>query len=337
MQRLNLYIGGVKLDKDLRINLNCRELINEFCTTVPKMVARAKQHQGSDVIMLIALQEYAFTRWAISKEDKDYCLALLQKTVDQHDNLILVPGSFAYMGPTKLKDEHSPKKIKKLTEQYEANPIKEDRQYQIEHLHLQDILKKPSRFRIFQNALYLLSKGTKKIKHQKSAPFNERNRIKGTIKQRSVYMIGADHPIKNVTLANGLQVSIGISICREHLFDNKYTNQAIKSSKPDIHIIVSDTVQPDYNHFYGTVTVYLDSVKDFEVINNDDGAKKFNVMKDFCTMRQPTPVSQASQLASQATLFPTVNKADSAPVSRKRKLVSDNTPNKRHKQGCTSH
>jgi len=223
---MRFFVAGIVLDPALSKTKPLNVCAN-FVTMIPTVMNDAKNALGDDVIVIIALEEYAFTPEAITHFEKDQILEMVKKAIEPYDNLLIIPGSFS---EHQLLSE-APHKFEKIKNNYEIITQQDfmyressDSEDNLEYLDGQiddeydNFLEKANdpiyEIRYLQHKAYSLTNQTINS-HSKLYPCNERDYLSGYYKNQCVFFPGKDNPIRTVTI-NGKKITYNTIICRDH-------------------------------------------------------------------------------------------------------------------------
>lgn len=254
---MNIFVAGIKLsdsNKEKSVAYNTRKLVK----LLVEIMQDAHEACGDDCLVVVALPEYAFTKAAVTIEEKNASLYVLQNAVRQYPKLVLIPGSYA--ATQRLVDNQKGQaKKNKITRNYATLFVKseyaKDKHFQDEEAAFKNYLDSGmigSKL-LLQNAAYVLT-AEDKIKHHKSFPFYERDKLLG--KHKGVLAIGDIEPVHLVRAA-GMEFQLGLVVCREH---TSFCNiESLSKNPPFIQAIISDSVDLDENNLFGALNIHMDS------------------------------------------------------------------------------
>lgn len=342
---MKFYIAGITLGDDFKHLFALQspvELCNELVKTFPAIIENAKIEMGNDVITIITLHEYALTNCAIDKKTKNVFLDILQKAISQFENVILIPGSFAYYG-----DLNSPEKVQAIESNYETlnkSAVASDMHFKSESHITYSLLAQHNRSKIYlENSAYLLTNNTKE-KHKKTFPFQERNKISLDKWQNSIFYLGTNASLKSVSLGN-TTIDINILICRDH---HNLALRTTQAASPHITVIVSDTLGSKIettNRAYGALTIHMDSYAQLAVYLNQSHpyACTMTAIKARHLVIQPhlilcneTPVTVTNPIINTITMGTNYNvsKQDQEIIEAIALLHPSEDKNKRERENC---
>jgi len=267
---MKIYVAGIHLLPNGNHKSKTQVIINQL----PDICNNAKKLMGKDVITIIVLQEYALTKTAIPNSEKKKCLKQLEEAAQKYNNVVLIPGSFsAYEKFSACVNTE--KRKAKIVENYTKNL--ENPEFARDPLFIQDFLQTKHKFTTdtldqsicLQNSAYILSSelNSKKIKHKKSFPFEEENKLDN--KNNYFYYLGADSEVKQVSI-NNKKIDIGLVICREHCLT---PSKNLKDNPPQIEVIVSASVTRKNNNLFGALNIHMDSNTGLSVLLNSKHSK----------------------------------------------------------------
>ncbi|WP_419421640.1 hypothetical protein ACNVED_16830 (plasmid) [Legionella sp. D16C41] len=218
---MKYYICGIELENFKKLPLVDKAYhIGQHLAQINQ---DAKVALGESYTLIIVLQEYALTASSVTKEEKNQCLEILQNYVNKYENLILVPGSFSFYTLQVLNSKKQELKKRKLLDNYQKN---DDLSLIDNHTKEQKELAYAAAQQVgitsavVHHTAYILSKGDMQ-KHHKSVPWQECDKLelpkdKRKLVKHSIFKIGADSPIKYVTLSDKEKISLAVLLCREH-------------------------------------------------------------------------------------------------------------------------
>lgn len=227
----------------------------------------ANQVYGENCLVVVALHEYALVEAAIAVEEKDASLATLQACMRNYPNLILIPGSYA-VTQRLVDNERGRRKQYKITQTYSGlfahSEYSTDKQFLEEKAAYQLYLDtgRIDKKIILQNSAYVLT-ANEKVKHKKSFPYDERDKLLG--KHKGVLAIGDVCPVKKIS-AGGYELLLGIVVCREHL--SQVNIGELKKNPPFIEVVISDSVNIETENLYGALNIHMDSFSGLEIYLN---------------------------------------------------------------------
>lgn len=265
------YVAGIDLSGDDYYK-SVREKTSLLTDMIPHVMEDAKHACGNKVIVIIALCEYALTYRAISAKEKNDSVAALQSVVNNNDNLILIPGSYAVVEQSNDKTRHAGK-IKKMKDNYALMTVNRDVAADWGFVADKEVMESAELDTciLLQNCTYLIS-AAEKIKHKKTFPYYEEERVRDRKKEDNrVFYIGADTPLKKVHAA-GKVIDAGISICRD--ITNPLQKQELRKDPPLLHVIVSSPLAHRVGYCYGALNVHIDSQLQLAVAINNGHARR---------------------------------------------------------------
>lgn len=271
---MKLYVAGVNFNLDLFIStpLTAKQKTQQLINMFPALVDDAKAAMGDDAVVLIVLKEYEFTNTAIPNADKKEYLKKLVEAVKNYKNILLVPGSFAaYEELSLLSGDNKQKRLDKIKENYLKN-LDNPSYQKADDIFLEDYsiakhsVTNNTDGACLQNSTYAIT-AESKDKHKKSYGYHEYLKLPSDKQAKSIFYVGADNPIKEITV-NNKKIKMGLSICREHHFITS-KDREIKDNLPPLEVLVSASVTLDEDNLFGAVNVHMDKSSGLSIHIND--------------------------------------------------------------------
>ena len=261
---MKILVAGISLNNNL-IHLPAQKICEEIIKLFPRIVNRACDCLGEEAVVMIVLYEYALTKWAITKEEKDDCLKILSNAIKPYPQVILIPGSFAFY----QEFAHDSAKMQKIRKTYQVltgiSDIKMDREFSCEKINLLENLmhESPTQIKCLANTTYIMQHN-KVTQHRKCFPWQERERL-GMVKGHSIFNIGPGALLKKIDL-QGESIDVGILICRE-LVPSEMISNVLKAS-PLFQIAISNFIGNEPHKFHGALNIHMDKKDKLTVFVN---------------------------------------------------------------------
>lgn len=352
---MKYFIAGISLDEEFKqlLTQNFTEFLSrDIANFIPQIVAQATQEMGDDVIVIINLYEYELTNCmvdknnqlslqgssltgqSINKETKDKALKILQSAIAGFENVILVPGSFAYYAPINAQEKDST-----IEENYKIMKQTNSMLAADTHFIFEDENRKAMNERdltvkyYLQNSSYILAKD-KKYKRKKTFPYMERNKLSDTIFNNSIFYIGAATPIQPISVSNQ-SINMNLLICRD-IYNSFFSHTLAQTL--DVCVVVSNTLNTlnttQFMH-YGALTIHMDYKSNLTVYKDEAHPKAQNIQEVTARLyvRKPdvyhfieAPIVILNP--SPAELTPTIERAANAEETPKRKWGDEHLTSK---------
>lgn len=175
---MKFYVAGITINQSDK-NLSIEKKSNLVSRLLRQAHADAKSLMGEDVIVVAVMQEYAFTPTAVPTSSRKKSLGILRKLVNQFDNMIFIPDTYA----TVDKYDDAATKKRKLTEirkNYSdvasSDFVNVSSEIQGFQRILMDKKRKLEDYTILQNCAYMLT-SSQKFKRRKCAPCYELDKM----------------------------------------------------------------------------------------------------------------------------------------------------------------
>tara|TARA_R110000868_G_scaffold350501_2_gene611717 strand:+ start:2440 stop:3462 length:1023 start_codon:yes stop_codon:yes gene_type:complete len=265
---MRLYVAGVRYNLWRESN-TVQNKTERLCGQIPGILSDAVQLHGKGVIVVIVMQEYGMAGTAVSMAEKNASIAMLASVMKRYPNVILIPGSIAVSEEFLEDTARRKSKVLKIHRNYltlrHSLCMFGDSQFIKEHNQYSKAAKKGNLAgSIFlQNCAHVIT-ATHKIKHRKSMPFCERERMQQ--KHRGVFYIGADSPIKSVSVLSH-QFDLALLICREHA-DRTSKVFNLHQAEPLMQVVISDAIGTSIANLFGALNIHMDSVNDLSIFYN---------------------------------------------------------------------
>lgn len=262
---MNFFVAGIDLVYGFG-KKTLQDKTNDVIRTLHQIQEDAIQESGKDAVIIVVMHEYAMTLKAVTASEKKQAVSMLQKAVQQFDNMMLIPGSIAY---EETYQDKSHRKTKKMLANYQRLKQDDIVKYSVLEPYLSEIEDKRRSRKLnnshhLQNSAYIFT-ALERFKHSKCAPFRELLASNGH-EENSVYYIGTNDFIKKANV-NGNLVDTAILICLEHkLVDINHL--ASERYAPLAHVIVSDCISLNKDRIVGALNIQMDSQCKLTVVVN---------------------------------------------------------------------
>lgn len=301
---VKLFIVGIKLEvaNDLKFG--------KFLEVAAEIIKGANPNE----MTLIIAHEYALSDNAVAKQIVDDFLYQAQSLIGKNENVIIAPGSISSYALVRT-DSKKALKAKMLYENlskekfYQSDGSFQEEKNQLEFLDAPETL-------AVQNTAYIITHDGIH-KHKKSAPINERTKLKD-IRDRfnSFFHIGDGTDNKKEMVISKTCISASILICRE-FYNHEKNHAQFKKDPPVLELIVSDSInlKTHKDKLYGALTIHMDSKLGLTVFKNENHLCK----EQFTSIHAAVYSVGKNYIDNKTISIHTYSKAMSSPVGLTKK------------------